>query len=164
MRQVWFAMFAAFAALVLGPPASAQSGADALSDIASDLRTAALERADALSAGPTAPATPPASTDPFLIASDEFTRAAVQLSRSIDAAGGPGDLACIFRGMSTDAGARVEALMNAKTRAEQARVYLEMAALFEDAEQIAGDPQAGVAAPPSCPAEPDQPAYFTEQP
>ncbi|MEO1039290.1 MAG: hypothetical protein AAFX09_07065 [Pseudomonadota bacterium] len=141
------------ALLMLSPGmAAAQSLADTLSQASGELRVSALQRADALRVGPTAPAVELTPTDGFVVQAEDFSLQALQLSRSIEAANGPADLRCIFRGMSADAGAQLDTLFNAQTRADQARVYLAMASLFEDAERIAADPEAGVEAPASCPA------------
>lgn len=59
------------------------------------------------------------------------------LSRQIDAAGGPIDLRCIFRGMSEDAARQLEALNAADTAAEQAHIYAGLADLMRDANEIA---------------------------
>ena len=86
---------------------------------------------------PAAPAEPLDIEEPFTFELDQFSVEALMLSRQIDAAGGPVDLRCIFRGMSEDAERRFNALNDAETAAQQAHLYAGLAELMRDAAEIA---------------------------
>ncbi|XBQ14911.1 MAG: hypothetical protein ABL308_08025 [Oceanicaulis sp.] len=111
-------------------------------DLAGRIAGEAETRADAFRTAPAAPAEAPATGDRLLADLTDFALAARALSAEIEARGGPEDLKCIFRGMSRDAGARIEALDAAETRADMSRAYAEIARLARQAEQIAADPEA----------------------
>ena len=142
---------------LMASTAMAGPGED-LATFASDLRNEAATRAQLAASRPAAPAQPLDIEDPFYFELEQFSVDALRLSRAVDAAGGPTDLRCIFRGMSSDAAARLEALNQSDTSAEQARVYRAIADLMRDASEIAPaiDDEAalpeGFAAPASCPA------------
>ncbi|MEN0652773.1 MULTISPECIES: hypothetical protein [Hyphobacterium] len=133
-RTLVIALFAVSAA-----PAFAGPGAD-LGEEAAALRDEAQSRADALAAAPAAPAGP--ADDAFVVRVEEFAAAAAILSRRIEDADGPQDLRCIFRGMSADAGARLDDFAEAETQADTARVYLEYVYLFNQAAEIAPEADA----------------------
>jgi hypothetical protein len=128
-----------------------------LAETADQLRVDAENRAHAAAQRPAAPADAYALDDPFLIALEQFSADAMRLSRAIDAAGGPIDLRCIFRGMSGDAASRLEDLINAESAADQARIYRTLENLMRDAVDIAPaaddtDLARAVTAPFTCPA------------
>lgn len=133
-RPLVIALFAVSAA-----PAFAGPGAD-LGAEAAALRDEAQARADALVAAPAAPAE--AVDEEFTVRVEEFSAAAAILSRRIEDANGPQDLRCIFRGMSADAGARLDDFAEAETQADTARVYLEYVYLFNQAAEIAPEADA----------------------
>ncbi|MCF8880561.1 hypothetical protein L5876_12110 [Hyphobacterium sp. SN044] len=133
-RPLIIALFAVSAA-----PAFAGPGAD-LGTEAAELRDEAQARADALAASPAAPAE--AVDESFVVRVEEFSAAAAMLSRRIEDANGPQDLRCIFRGMSADAGARLDDFAEAETQADTARVYLEYVYLFNQAAEIAPEADA----------------------
>ena len=145
------------AAGLLAGPVLAGPGGD-LADFAGSIQGQAESRARQAAANPAAPASPIDIEDPFYFELEQFSVDALRLSRAIDTAGGPADLRCIFRGMSADAGQRLDALNTAETSADQARVYRAIAALMQDAVNIApavDDEDAlpeGFAPPASCPA------------
>jgi len=149
-------LMAALAAAGLTATAQAGPGAD-LAEFAERLGAQAEARSQAAAQRPAAPARPLDIEDPFAFELEQFSVEALMLSRRIDAAGGPVDLRCIFRGMSADAGARMEALNDAETAAQQAHIYAGLADLMRDASEIAPavDSDAdlsGVELPASCPA------------
>ncbi|MEA1943133.1 MAG: hypothetical protein U9P68_12890 [Pseudomonadota bacterium] len=149
-------LMAALAATGLAASAQAGPGAD-LAEFAERLRAEATARSQTAAQRPAAPAHPLDIEDPFAFELEQFSVEALMLSRRIDAAGGPIDLRCIFRGMSADAGARLEALNEAETAAQQAHIYAGLADLMRDASEIAPavDSDAdlsGVELPASCPA------------
>lgn len=129
-----------------------------LATFAGDIRTEAALRAQLAASRPAAPAEPLDIEDPFYFELEQFSVDALRLSRAVDAAGGPTDLRCIFRGMSADAADRLEALNQSDTSAQQAHVYRAIAGLMRDASEIAPavDDEAalpeGFAPPASCPA------------
>ncbi len=133
--------------------AAAAQDADTVARLAEALNSEASARAEALKAAPAAPAGPLQPGDGFITDVERFALEAVRLSRAIETAGGAEDLKCIFRGMSEDASARLEALAQSETRAERARVYLAYAGLFEDAAIIAADAGDADVAPASCAAQ-----------
>lgn len=63
----------------------------------------------------------------------DFSDMAADLSKRLDVANGPTDLACIYRGMAADALSRLQALQSAENAGAQAAILNEMQALFEDA-------------------------------
>ncbi len=130
--------------LVVASIAPAFADAGRVVELAGGIAVEAEARADALQRNPAAPAVPLALDDPLLTELDEFALAALTLSRAIEAADGPEDLKCIFRGMSEDAGARVADLEAAETRADQSRAYAEIARLTRQAEHLAAEPDAQV--------------------
>lgn len=134
LRSLVIALFALSTA-----PAFAGPGAD-LGAEAAALRDEAQARADALAAAPAAPAVDADET--FVVRVEEFSAAAAMLSRRIEDANGPQDLRCIFRGMSADAGARLDDFAEAQTQADTARVYLEYVYLFNQAAEIAPEADA----------------------
>ena len=153
MRQI---LLAALLATGLAATAQAGPGSD-FAAFAQRLRTEATARSQAAAQRPAAPAHPLDIEDPFSFELEQFSVEALMLSREIDAAGGPIDLRCIFRGMSADAASRLEALNAAETAAEQAHIYAGLADLMRDATEIAPavDSDAdleGVELPASCPA------------
>lgn len=133
-RPLVIALFAVSAA-----PAFAGPGAD-LGEEAAALRDEAQARADALASAPAAPAEP--VDDDFAVRVEEFAAAAALLSRRIGDANGPQDLQCIFRGMSADAGARLDDFAEAETQADTARVYLQYVYLLNQAAEIAPEADA----------------------
>ncbi|SDM29700.1 hypothetical protein [Maricaulis salignorans] len=147
------------ATLCLSATALAGPGAD-LAETARLIADQARERADYAAARPSAPAAGIELGDPLQYALDQFSADAMRLSRTIDEAGGPIDLRCIFRGMSGDAASRLEALHAAETFADQARIYREISALMHDAAEIApaadGEALPETMGPPgTCPAARD---------
>ncbi len=125
-------------AAVISFSASAFAGPGAdFSDFAADLREQADERAVIAASTPAAPAQPLDIEDPFFFELEQFSVDAMRLSRAIAQADGPQDLQCIFRGMSEDAADRLEALNDADSSADQARIYRNLSALLRDAEEIA---------------------------
>jgi hypothetical protein len=122
--------------MCLSAPANAGPGAD-FAEFAETLRTEASVRADWSASRPAAPASPLDIEDPFMFELEQFSADAMRLSRAIDDAGGPMDLRCIFRGMSNDAASRLEALNEAETAADQARIYRAIVNLMRDAVEIA---------------------------
>jgi hypothetical protein len=149
-------LMAALAATGLTAAAQAGPGAD-LAEFAERLGAEAASRSQTAAQRPAAQAHPLDIEDPFAFELEQFSVEALMLSRRIDAAGGPVDLRCIFRGMSADAGARMEALNDAETAAQQAHIYAGLADLMRDASEIAPavDSDAdlsGVELPASCPA------------
>lgn len=149
-------LMAALAATGLTAAAQAGPGAD-LAEFAERLGAEAAARSQTAAQRPAAQAHPLDIEDPFAFELEQFSVEALMLSRRIDAAGGPVDLRCIFRGMSADAGARMEALNDAETAAQQAHIYAGLADLMRDASEIAPavDSDAdlsGVELPASCPA------------
>ena len=153
MRQI---LLAALAATVLGAQAHAGPGQD-FADFATRLGSEASARSQAAAQRPAAPAHPLDIEDSFGFELEQFSVEALMLSRQIDAAGGPIDLRCIFRGMSADAERRLGALNAAETAAEQAHIYSALADLMRDASEIAPavDSDAdlsGIELPASCPA------------
>lgn len=120
-------------------PAFAGPGTE-LGEEAAALRDEAQTRADELAAAPAAPAGE--VDEDFVVRVEEFAAAAAILSRRIEESDGPQDLRCIFRGMSADAGARLEDFAAAETQADTARIYLEYVYLFNQAAVIAPDADA----------------------
>jgi len=138
--------------------ATAQAGPGSdLAEFAQRLGTEATARSREAALRPAAPAAPLDIEDPYSFELDQFATEALMLSRQIDAAGGPIDLRCIFRGMSRDTEARIEAINAAETAAEQAHIYAGLADLMRDAAEIAPavDTDADLSdvnLPASCPA------------
>lgn len=126
---------------VLAGPASAGFALDGpgedLAEFAGTIQSQAERRARQAAANPAAPASPIDIEDPFYFELEQFSVDALRLSRAIDSSGRPADLRCIFRGMSADAGQRLDALNTSETAADQARVYRAIAALMQDAVNIA---------------------------
>jgi len=120
------------------PAAHAGPGSD-LAEVADDLRARAQSRADAAARRPGASVRPLDFEDPMLADLESFAMAAMRLSRTIEENEGPGDLSCIFRGMSEDAEARLTAIDDARTGAERSRAFQDIADLMRDAAQIAPD-------------------------
>ena len=152
MRQI---LLAALAATVLGAHAHAGPGQD-FADFAARLGSEAAARSQAAAQRPAAPAHPLDIEDPFSFELEQFSVEALMLSRQVDAAGGPVDLRCIFRGMSRDTQARIDAINAAETAAEQAHIYAGLADLMRDAAEIApaidtDTDLSGVTLPASCP-------------
>lgn len=145
----------ALCALMLACAFTAASLADAarVQALAETIAAEAALRADAYKTAPAAPAEAPAPGDALLTELSEFALAARALSQDIEARDGPQDLRCIFRGMSGDVGDRVAALDAAQTRAEMSRAYSEIARLAEQAQRIAGDPEAAGEGPAPCAAD-----------
>ena len=135
------ALAAATAVLAAAGAAYAGPGADLARD-AVQIQAEAGLRADALSRQPGAAAQAPDPDDDLIYAIEQFSADALRLSRFIDASGGSADLGCIFRGMSADAEARLNALIDAERASEQARVWRAIALLMEDAAVIAPDADA----------------------
>ncbi|WP_300541903.1 hypothetical protein [Maricaulis sp.] len=123
-------------AIGLSTAASAGPGSD-FAEFAQRLGAQATARSQAAAQRPAAPAQPLDIEDPFAFELEQFAVEALLMSRRIDEAGGPVDLRCIFRGMSEDAGSRMDALNSAETAAEQAHVYAGLADLMRDAAEIA---------------------------
>ncbi len=65
-----------------------------------------------------------------------FADLAKQEASNIDAANGPHDLACIFRGMSEDALRKLAALKAAKTNGPQAKIWADALYLFTDVRAV----------------------------
>ena len=126
-------------ALAYNDPAPLAQAGEALAESAAILRDEARNRAATAAQTPAAPAQRLGVEDPFRFELEMFAADAMRLSRQIDAEGGPQDLRCIFRGMSADAEARLDALDAAGDAGAQARIYREVAALMNDAALIAPD-------------------------
>ncbi len=140
----------------LAATAQAGPGSD-FAEFAQRLGAEATVRSRDAAQRPAAPATPLDIEDPYSFELDQFAAEALMLSRQIDAAGGPVDLRCIFRGMSQDTESRIEAINTAETAAEQAHIYAGLADLMRDAAEIAPavDTDADLSnlnLPASCPA------------
>tara|TARA_R110000868_G_scaffold331140_1_gene592115 strand:+ start:8716 stop:9192 length:477 start_codon:yes stop_codon:yes gene_type:complete len=155
MRRLMPAL--ALAVLAAASAAAATSPGADLAEAARIIRDEAQQRADLAATRPAAPADVIDLDDPLAFDLDQFSTDAMRLSIAIDEAGGAIDLRCIFRGMSNDAAARLDALNSAETAADQARVYREIADLMRDASDIApaadGEPLPDTLGPPgSCPA------------
>ena len=133
MRRVLVGLIAAFS---LSVPAAAEPGQE-FAEWASELRVEAVSRANIAASAPAAPALPLDVEDPFYFEMEAFVTDALRLSRLVADNDGPQDLQCIFRGMSNDAAARLEALNAAERRSDQARTYRAIANLMRDAMQIA---------------------------
>lgn len=151
------ALIAATIALILSAGTAQAGPGSEFAAFAETLGQTAQARSRDAASRPAAPATPLDIEDPFSFELEQFALEAMLMSRRIDAAGGPVDLRCIFRGMSADAAARLDALNAAETAAEQAHIYADLAALMSDASQIAPavDGEADledVDLPASCPA------------
>lgn len=127
----------ALAGLVLVSSAAFAGPGSDLAEAARSIADEAQQRADFAAERPGAPAAMIELDDPLQFDLDRFSADAMRLSRAIDAAGGPIDLRCIFRGMAGDAASRLEALNEAQTAADQARIYREISALMHDAAEIA---------------------------
>jgi hypothetical protein len=123
---------------VTAPAAYAGPGAD-LAATADELRARAQSRAEIAALHPAAPVAPLDYEDPLLADLETFAAAAMRLSRTIEETDGPGDLSCIFRGMSEDAEARLAAIDDSTTGSTRSRVYIEIAELMRDAAEIAPD-------------------------
>ncbi|MAK65187.1 MAG: hypothetical protein CMF75_10695 [Maricaulis sp.] len=139
----------------LASVAEAGPGSD-FAEFAQRLGTEASARSQSAAQRPAAPATPLDIEDPYTFELDQFAAESLMLSREIDAAGGPVDLRCIFRGMSRDTQARIDAINAAETAAEQAHIYAGLADLMRDAAEIApaidtDTDLSGVTLPASCP-------------
>lgn len=140
--------------------ASTLSAQAATPDLSADLialsqrlQAEAQSRAQAMSRSPSAPVEALAPQDELLVGLSEFALVTHRLSRAIDESGGPTDLRCIFRGMSDDAEHRAALLSEPATRADHARIYLEIARLTGQAAEIAATPDAQAAGlGVSCPA------------
>lgn len=137
--------------LAFSSAAQAQDAASVIR-LAETIGPEAQRRAERLARAPGAAAEAPASDDAFVIALQDFALETHRLSRTLESRGGPIDLRCIFRGMSEDAENRATLLSEPQTRADQARVYLEIVRLAGQAAQIAASPDAEAASriPPSC--------------
>jgi hypothetical protein len=151
------ALFAAIAATLLAPAAAQAGPGSDFAAFAAAIGETARARSQEAARRPAAPATPLDIEDPLSFELEQFSVEALLMSRRIDEAGGPIDLRCIFRGMSADATARLEALNAAETAAEQAHIYADLAALMSDASDIApavdsDTDLSGVELPASCPA------------
>lgn len=127
---------ALLALLMINAPALAGPGAE-FADWAQDLHLEATLRANDAAARPAAPADPLDIEDPFFFELEQFAVDALRLSRLLRDNNGPGDLQCIFRGISNDASARIDALNDAESAGAQARIYRQLAALMNDAAAIA---------------------------
>tara|TARA_R110000868_G_scaffold3887_2_gene23877 strand:- start:13052 stop:13522 length:471 start_codon:yes stop_codon:yes gene_type:complete len=127
----------ALAGLVFASSAAMAGPGTDLAEAARSIADEAQQRAQFAAERPGAPAAMIELDDPLQFDLDRFSADAMRLSRAIDAAGGPIDLRCIFRGMSGDAASRLEALNEAETAADQARIYREISALMHDAAEIA---------------------------
>ncbi|ABI64891.1 hypothetical protein Mmar10_0598 [Maricaulis maris MCS10] len=154
MKSVLFAVLAASAlatsAAQAGPGSEFAAFAEAIGETARARAREAAQR-------PAAPARPLDIEDPLSFELEQFSLEAMLMSRRIDEAGGPLDLRCIFRGMSADASARLDALNAAETAAEQAHIYTDLADLMADASEIApavdsDTDLSDVTLPASCPA------------
>ena len=121
--------------------------------LAQRLHGEAQVRAQDMARSPAAPVDALPPQDSFLTDLSEFALDTHRLSRAVDESGGPMDLRCIFRGMSEDAEHRAALLSEPATRADHARVYLEIARLTGQAAEIAATPDAQAAGlSVSCPA------------
>lgn len=128
-------------ALVLAAAtATAQADAGRVQDLAARIAAEAASRAEAYQTSPAAPAEAPAPGDPLLADLTDFALAARALSVEIEENGGPPDLRCIFRGMSSDVDARIAELDAAQTRADMSRAYAAIARLAGQAERLAAEP------------------------
>jgi len=124
------------ASVSLTGTAHAGPGED-FSSWAADLQQEARERASDSARRAAAPADPLDIEDPFYFELEQFSVDALRLSRSLAENDGPQDLQCIFRGISADAAARVEALHEAESAGDQAHIYAALADLMRDAAEIA---------------------------
>lgn len=138
--------------LVSAASAAAAEDAARLQALSTELQDIALQRAEALAGAPDAISAPIESGDPFAVNVQDFAARSLQLSRHIEAVGGPQDLKCIFRGISEDALARLGDLAEPARNGERVRTYRNLAALFEDAAFMAGDTQTQALAALPCPA------------
>ena len=151
------ALIAAFAASLLTSSAALAGPGSEFAAFAEAIGATARERAREAAMRPAAPARPLDIEDPLSFELEQFSVEALLMSRRIDEAGGPIDLRCIFRGMSADASARLDALNAAETAAEQAHIYAGLAELMADASTIApavdrDTDLSNVTLPASCPA------------
>jgi len=154
------ALHAALAALTLSSSATATGPGSDFAAFAAAIGATARERSRDAASRPAAPATHLDIEDPLSFELEQFSVEALLMSRRIDEAGGPIDLRCIFRGMSADAAARLDALNAAETAAQQAHIYADLAALMSDAAEIAPAVDTDtdlttVDLPASCPALPN---------
>lgn len=122
-------------ALLLAPPAFADT-------LAGEVKAAAARLLTQVNAAETAararPSARPAPLDATLSADlQRFGLAASRLSTEIDQRGGPTDLRCIFRGMSDETGAQLKAAARATTGADQAKALARLGHMLKDAVEIA---------------------------
>lgn len=153
MRRV---LSGVLSALLLGGQAFAGPGQE-FADWAAELQSEAYSRASIAARMPAADAQPLDIEDPFYFELEQFAADAMRLSRLLADHGGPQDLQCIFRGMSADAEARLEALNAAERQSEQARIYRAIADLMRDASEIGpavDDSEIAVEGLPTCPSRP----------
>lgn len=144
--------------LILAPAADA-GPPSGLAETAGALRTGVERQAKAAADAPARDAQAlPADLQRGL---ETFGLAASRLSLTIDAAGGPADLRCIFRGMAEETGVQLSALKAARREADRLQPLSRLAAMLADAEQIApaadrlssASPDASPKAPPKAPAK-----------
>jgi hypothetical protein len=119
-----FACLAAVAALAIAPMT--------LPELASRVQ------AEAVSLSREAPKAPASAG--FLTKLNHFADDAMALSISLRAAGAPGDLPCIFKGISEDARAQAETLRAAAAKTDRQMAIDELLVLLDDAAALA--PQA----------------------
>ena len=134
----------------LASPTYAQ---EQLSDLAGQIKREAEHRSGYFRHNPSAPAIAMGAGYSLLIDMNEFALLTHRLSAQIEAEGGPSDLKCIFKGMSADIRTRIDALDQARTRADMARAFDAIVYLAGQAEAIAADPEAvsaGNSLPPNC--------------
>jgi hypothetical protein len=81
-----------------------------------------------------------AGTAGFDLKLTHFADTAMTLSTTLRAAGAPGDLPCIFKGISEDARAQAETLKAAQTKLDRQMALDELLVLLDDAQALA--PQA----------------------
>jgi hypothetical protein len=116
-----FACLAAAAALATAPMT--------LPELASRVQ------AEAVSLSREAPKAPASAG--FLDKLNHFADDAMTLSSSLRAAGAPGDLPCIFKGISEDARAQAETLRLASTKTDRQMALDELLVLLDDAAALA---------------------------
>lgn len=125
-------------ALIAAEPASAHD-VRAFADRAEVLKSEALSRAET-----------PGDTTAFTGEVEGFISEARSLANALQAHGAPTDLPCIFRGMAEDAENRLNEMEGGETDAEQ---YAALGELFDQAHQIASEPETEGYIPLPCEAD-----------
>jgi hypothetical protein len=132
MKRILAAM--ALAALLVAP-AEADTLAQQVQAEAARLlgQVSSLEKAARAKPGAKAVALVPALQSDL----QRFGLAASRLSTEIDAAGGPADLRCIFRGMAEETGKQLVVASGAATNGDQAKALARLSHMLSDAVEIA---------------------------